>query len=244
MDQLQENENFLKCFLAVDKHLQKAILRIIHNLPDNGNYEGLPKDPEKLYKYFNETSNKAKLKKKLSDKHFKPDQYELLLPKADSRTFSRNWDVALQNKVILNFLKLPKNILEFHKRANKMRNEIIHEGYSKLRNVRQFEETKTRFRKILIGLSYDKMADFDNLMRLKLSVENVLERKQQIIDFENEQKKDKNAIKKLKDLVESLQQQQENQRNGIVFHKILNFFSSARTEKIKQLLSITLCYKE
>ena len=55
----QENIRSIKCYLAVNRHLQQALLDVAHNLQ----YDGIPRDPVELNKFFNKLENIQKINK-------------------------------------------------------------------------------------------------------------------------------------------------------------------------------------
>ena len=231
MEQFQANENFLKCLLAVDEHVRKAIRRTIHKSgtisifdPYQNNCgpvtDTLPESPEDLYRYFH--GIKSTLDTMLSKNQLKQDQYNLLLPENGERTYSENWDVTLLGQVIRKFITLPRNIEVIYKSAADLRNEITHEGFVNLKDVFKFNETKKRLEKILDDLFYNKMDEFRDLMDARLlmdsSLVSILEQQQLTISRLKTKVKNlrkKAEMKMLHKILEDVKH-----RNGIVYTTI------------------------
>ena len=70
---------FIKCFLAVNRQFQKALLNVVHD----PQYNNTSNDPKELFKFFNKHEKFQKLGR-LSGNVLK------LLPK-NQRTFSNKW---------------------------------------------------------------------------------------------------------------------------------------------------------
>lgn len=168
----QENKRSIKCFLAVNRHLQKALLDIVHDQQCGG----IPKDPEELYKFFNRSENIKKINKLRKINILKQDQVDLLLPQ-NQRTFSNKWDITLICLVISNFTSLPppingwKNPLDQTDIspaacvviARGLRNLSNHATLETFFKEVDFKPFFNKIRKIIVGLKYKHIAEFDKL---------------------------------------------------------------------------------
>ena len=162
----------IKCYIAVNRHLQQALLDVVHD----PQYDGLPKDPEELYKFFNKQDNIKKINNLRKKKILKQDQIDLLLPQ-NQRTFSNKWDVTLISVVIINFTKLPEpingwrgeldptdiSIAAFLVQARQLRNRSNHATLETFCEEVDFKPFFTETRLIIVGLKYKDITQFDQL---------------------------------------------------------------------------------
>ena len=167
----QENSRSIKCFLAVNRHLQQALLDVVHD----AQYDGIPRDPEELYKYFNRPENIQKIKK-LNKNVLKDDQISLLLPQ-NQRTFSNKWDITLICVVIINFTTVPPPVKGWRVKpdqtdtstgafvwtARGLRNVSNHATLETFLEEVDFKAFFTDIRLIIVGLKYKDIAKFDQL---------------------------------------------------------------------------------
>ena len=169
---IHKNRRPIKCYLAVNYHCQQALLEVVHD----PNYNGLPKNEEELYQFFNKAENRNKIKKLQKQKVLKDDQVELLLPQ-NQRTFSEKWDVTLICVVIINFTDLPppikgwRNPLDptdvtvaaFVVMARQSRNKNNHSTLATFLEQADCDDFLTEMRKIVNGLKYSQIAKFEDL---------------------------------------------------------------------------------
>ena len=162
----------IKCYIAVNRHLQQALLDVVHD----PQYDGLPKDPEELYKFFNKQDNIKKINNLRKKNILKQDQIDLLLPQ-NQRTFSNKWDVTLISVVIINFTTLPEPINGWRKeldptdisiaaylvQARHLRNKSNHATLETFCEEVDFNTFFTEIRLIIVGLKYKDIAQFDDL---------------------------------------------------------------------------------
>ena len=167
----QENQRSIKCYLAVNRHLQQALLDVVHD----PQYDGIPVDPVELYKFFNQPNN-IKIINNLRKKVLKPDQISLLLPQ-NQRTFSSKWDITLICVVIINFTTLPEpingwkraldpndiSVAAFMVKARQKRNMFNHATLTTFLAEADFQPFFDETRCIVIGLKYN-VAEFDKDM--------------------------------------------------------------------------------
>lgn len=167
----QENSRSIKCFLAVNRHLQQALLDVVHD----PQYDGIPRDPVELYKFFNKYENIQKIKK-LSKNVLKQDQIDLLSPQ-NQRTFSNKWDITLICVVIINFTTVPSPLKGWRVKpdqtdkttgafvwiARGLRNLSNHATLETFIKEVDFKAFFTDIRLIIVGLKYKDIAKFDQL---------------------------------------------------------------------------------
>lgn len=103
-DVVKEIEYWLRLATFLHEPLKKALLLVLHNDKCETFYEGLPRDPEELYKYFKARENDIKALCKKSK--LVPEQVALLLPN-EKKTYSERFDANLVIVVIKRIVKLP-----------------------------------------------------------------------------------------------------------------------------------------
>ena len=149
-------------------HLREAVLDVFHEL--------VPRDPEKLFAYFDSKINLYRIKK--IKKFLTDDQIQLILP-SNCRTDSSKFDITLIVILIINFidLKPPGNgwrreppidessIAAFVLRARQLKNKIAHSTSGMISQM--FETKCEEIRSILIGLRYKNMGGFERVLELR-----------------------------------------------------------------------------
>lgn len=166
-DIIQKNKNAVTCYLAVNYHCQQSLLEVLHS-------HNVPRDPQKLYDFFNTKENKAIIDELKKKKVLKDDQVKLLLP-LNQRTFSNKWDITLTTVVIINFSSLPpptngwknKNPdptdstpAAFVLLVRNTRNNMNHATLDSLKDDNKFNNQFNEVDRMLVGLKYAKIADF------------------------------------------------------------------------------------
>ena len=168
----KENQRSIKCYLAVNRHLQQALLDVVHD----PQYDGIPVDPVELYKFFNQPNNIKIINNLRKNKVLKQDQISLLLPQ-NQRTFSNKWDVTLICVVVINFTKLkpPTNGWKKTRDPNDtstaahlvmgrdLRNRSNHATLQTFCDEVDFKTFFTETRVVIVGLQYKHINEFDNL---------------------------------------------------------------------------------
>ena len=164
----QIHKNALKCYLAVNHHCQQCLIQIMHN-------NGIPDDPEELYKFFD--ANKGKILQLRKQKVLFDDQVDLLLPQ-NQRTFSQKWDITLICVVIINFSTLPPpkggwkikvpdptdfTAASYVIKTRKRRNEMNHATLDSLKDEKTFNDTFSEVEDLLVGLNYTKLVEFQEM---------------------------------------------------------------------------------
>ena len=180
---LKDNEYWIRCALALDIHLKRALLYILHNLhtiPGYQHLQGLPKIPAQLYQFLYQ--HKKDIDKLKKDKVIFNDQYNLLLP-ASKQCDTDDWDLTLIILVIVQFLNIPppkggwkiKNVdptdtslAAFVILARLLRNGFKHGTIEDYKTLQKFNDTFDEIRNVLTGLQYPQqdMKEFDELENL------------------------------------------------------------------------------
>ena len=166
---IQTQKNAVICYLAVNFHCQQSLLEVLHR-------NGIPDDPEELYKFFDTPDNKAKINQ-LKKNVLKDDQVDLLLPQ-NQRTFSQKWDITLICVVIINFSTLPPpkggwkikvpdptdfTAASYVIKTRKRRNEMNHATLDSLKDEKTFNDTFSEVEDLLVGLNYTKLVEFQEM---------------------------------------------------------------------------------
>ena len=180
---ITKNKEWTKCIFALNIHGKKVILRILHNDMNDPTFNGLPKDEQKLYQFFD--SNKKTLKNLLKKQILKADQYAILLPPvppapAKPETWSGKMDITLLALVISTFVNLPppvggkwtikvpkpgdSSIAAFIIILRQLRNDILHGCAEDFADVNFFNGIWNRIERALLGLNYNGMADFNKML--------------------------------------------------------------------------------
>ena len=151
-----ENRRSIKCYLAVNRHLQQALLDVVHD----PQYGGIPRDPEELHKFF--IANKKIIDKLQKKNILKQDQINLLF-QPNQRTFSDKWDITLICVIILNFTKLPKHINDSVTKARSLRNIFNHATWKDFFQEKEFKAFFNDTKTVIAGLNYKNIAEFNDL---------------------------------------------------------------------------------
>ena len=164
---IQTQKNGVICYLAVNYHCQQSLLEVLHS-------NGIPADPEELYKFFDTPNNKAEIHQLIKKKVLKDDQVNLLLPQ-NQRTFSQKWDITLICVVIINFSTLPPpkggwkikvpdptdvSAASYVVKIRNRRNNTNHQTLDSLKDEKTFNDTFNEVEDLLVGLNYAKLNEF------------------------------------------------------------------------------------
>ena len=167
---IQTQKNAVICYLAVNFHCQQSLLEVLHR-------NGIPDDPEELYKFFDTPDNKLKINQLKKKKVLKDDQVNLLLPQ-NQKTFSKKWDITLICVVIINFSTLPPpkggwkikvpdptdfTAASYVIKTRKRRNEMNHATLDSLKDEKTFNDTFSEVEDLLVGLNYTKLVEFQEM---------------------------------------------------------------------------------
>ena len=167
---IQTQKNAVICYLAVNFHCQQSLLEVLHS-------NGIPADPEELYKFFDTPDNKLKINQLKKKKVLKDDQVNLLLPQ-NQKTFSKKWDITLICVVIINFSTLPPpkggwkikvpdpsdfSEASYVIKIRNIRNNTNHETLDSLKDEKTFNDTFNEVEDLLVGLNYTKLVEFQEM---------------------------------------------------------------------------------
>ena len=167
---IQTQKNAVICYLAVNFHCQQSLLEVLHS-------NGIPADPEELYKFFDTPDNKLKINQLKKKKVLKDDQVNLLLPQ-NQKTFSKKWDITLICVVIINFSTLPPpkggwkikvpdpsdfSEASYVIKIRNIRNNTNHETLDSLKDEKTFNDTFNEVEDLLVGLNYTKFVEFQEM---------------------------------------------------------------------------------
>ena len=167
---IQTQKNGVICYLAVNYHCQQSLLEVLHS-------NGIPADPEELYKFFDTPNNKAEIHQLIKKKVLKDDQVNLLLPQ-NQRTFSQKWDITLICVVIINCSTLPPpkggwkikvpdptdvSAASYVVKIRNRRNNTNHQTLDSLKDEKTFNDTFNEVEVLLVGLNYTKLVEFQEM---------------------------------------------------------------------------------
>ena len=168
-----ENKQWLKCLVAVNVHIQDALLEVLHD-PLRG---GIPSDPQELYDFFHKKEQQDKIKELKKKRVLNDNQVALLLPQ-NQRTFSKKWDTTVIFVVIINFSNLPEptngwfqplDPNDFSDSAfvvvarNDVRNRLIHGTPYEFEDEKIFRPFWSKIAELLKTFKYTKINEFHNL---------------------------------------------------------------------------------
>ena len=97
-------ESFTKCDLALKRLVKPALLNALHNRYQDTSYNGVPEDPQELFRFFNEPKNHAKIVKLIRKNILNEKQLWLLLWNDQPNT--TKWDITFICVVIKTFTTL------------------------------------------------------------------------------------------------------------------------------------------
>ena len=168
-----QNKKSIKCYFAVILHCRKALLEVLHD----PQYNGLPLDDKKLYKFFAKKTNRNKIKRLKKKYDLKADQVDGLLLPQNQQTFSNKWDLALICVVIINFTALPPPANGWRRRIDPTditvaafvvmgRDEIHYAELAMFLDDVKFNQFFLAMRRVLVGLKYTQISKFDDCTRI------------------------------------------------------------------------------
>lgn len=168
-----EYEHWIRCIIAINHHIRNALLDILHD-PENG----LPRNSKKLYNELEKEYEKGKnnkLKYLIKKKILSTEEINLLMPDSGISN-SQDWDITVIIVVIRNFykgLKAPKggwgtipndddiSLAAYLVLAREIRNLFFHSVMDKFKPLSELEFQMKTIKKILVGLAYKNIDDFD-----------------------------------------------------------------------------------
>eukprot|EP00111_Clytia_hemisphaerica_P005411 TCONS_00015641-protein len=180
---ITNNKEWAKCILALNIHGKNGLLRVMHNDTNDPLYQGLPRNEQQLYQFFDKYRKKLNGLKKSGA--LKKDQFDLLLP-ANGKTSSLSFDITLIVFVIINFvnitppkggwrIKEPKqgdfSVAAFIIALRQLRNKILHGALKEFKDQNFFKGIWAEIRAALVGINYNCLPDFDSLLHDKVVVD-------------------------------------------------------------------------
>uniref|UniRef100_A0A7M5V7G2 SH3 domain-containing protein n=1 Tax=Clytia hemisphaerica TaxID=252671 RepID=A0A7M5V7G2_9CNID len=180
---ITDNKEWAKCILALNIHGKNGLLRVMHNDTNDPLYQGLPRNEQQLYQFFDKY--RKKLNGLKNSGALKKDQFDLLLP-ASGKTSSLSFDITLIVFVIINFvnitppkggwrIKEPKqgdfSVAAFIIALRQLRNKILHGALKEFKDQNFFKGIWAEIRAALVGINYNCLPDFDSLLHDKVVVD-------------------------------------------------------------------------
>ena len=180
---ITNNKEWTKCIFALNIHGKKGLLRVMHNDMVDPSYQGLPRNEQQLYQFFDK--NRKELNGLKKSNILKQDQLDLLLP-TSGKTSSLEFDITLIVFVIINFVKItppkggwkikePKqgdfSVAAFIIALRQLRNKILHASLDDFKDQNFFNGLWAEIRAALVGINYNCLPDFDNLLQDKVVVD-------------------------------------------------------------------------
>ena len=171
---VKQHEYWLRFILALEVHVTKALLDVVHNRNNDPSYRGLPELPVDLYNYLNQNFRKCFLTL-LQYKTLNQDQFDLLLP-VNGHTDSSKWDITLTVVIIRNCVKIPQPIYGWNQvaagdnsiaagviKARIFRNWMKHGKIDQVKTTTDFHVKWTEMNDVLICLHYNNIRKFKDL---------------------------------------------------------------------------------
>ena len=167
-------EYWLRVTLALEVHVQTALLDVVHNRNNDPSYQGLPDSPVHLYQYLYQ-NHYGSFQRLLKKNILKPDQFNLLLP-ANGQTDSSKWDITLIVLIIRNCTNIQPPINGWTTAAasdvskgaaviksRDIRNWLKHSKIDEVITERQFNAIWEEIKTTLECLDYNNMSRFQAL---------------------------------------------------------------------------------
>jgi len=173
--EVKQHEYWLRLILALEVHVTRALLDIVHNRNKDPGYQGLPEKHVDLYNYLKRNHNSI-LQQLKKNKVLNKYQLDLLLP-ANGQTDSLKWDITLIVIVIRYCVNIPPPINGWKKqlvagdntkaagaiKARELRNWLKHGRMDEVQTKAQFDGKWAEINNLLICLDYNNIPKFNDL---------------------------------------------------------------------------------
>ena len=208
-----QSEYWIRINLALEYCIKEALIDVLHNVPNDTSYAGLPTCPKQLHQRLLQCKQN---KKHELNKVLKKEQWDVLCPQNGSSN-PEDWDITLLIAVLRTVVGLQpaggwkikslqpndRSIGAFLFLIRYLRNELMHGAVSAVPNQQAFKQLRARMENILLGLKYKNMQLFYDLESCSLD-KHVLVISQMVTNLDqevdllrNEASDNSNAIKKM-----------------------------------------------
>jgi len=172
---VKQHQYWFRISLALEIHITKALLDVVHNRNNDPTYNGLSEIPVALYQYLDQNYRqtfRGLLKKGILNQ----DQFDLLFP-TNGQTDSSKWDITLIVIVIRYCVNIPPPTNGWKKqlavgdkstaagaiKAREFRNWLKHGKIDDVKTKPQFDGKWIEINEILVCLAYNNIFGFNTL---------------------------------------------------------------------------------